>query len=601
LILGARYWHWRLTETWSVNDGVFFGVALAIEVLANVTFLPSYLLTTLATRHGERAPGRHYSVDVFVTTVDEEPRLLRETLLAAQAIHYPHSTYVLDDGRRENVRALAAELGCTYLCRGDRQFAKAGNLNHGLTHSTAELIFVLDADHVPEPQALDRLVGFFDDDNVALVQTTQDFYNLDSFQHDTDWRQRRSSQEQELFFSAVQPARDVHNATIYCGSPALVRRSSLEAIGGFATGTVTEDIHTGLRLQKAGGRVIYYNRTVARGLAPHSFVGFGIQWERWSRGFMQMIRRERVFFASSLTLAQQLCYLDSGAFFASGYVRLALLLLPSFCLLAGRMPFTALPGEVLSYFGPYYACGIVTAVLLQGGTRAFLHNERLNLLKVPILMGSVATLFRSSGEGVFRVTPKSGAEAGNTRLLWPTLILVGIVGGSVWVGAYRLGRTAGGPQAWPLTVNLAWAMFNMDLLVVGLHRAMTRRERRLLYRFPVDESQSTVRVVIEGEGIDGRLINICRDGLLLTHRRPLSEGSVVDLSLSFLTVPRIRARVVRTQKARASADGFETAMTFVEAGSADLDLISHYVHREVSRKQGEMLLLTARSQRITAS
>jgi cellulose synthase (UDP-forming) len=595
LALGLRYWHWRLTETWSAQEPMLFGVALLVEIVANLSLLPSYLLAVAATRHKETGPQRAYSVDVFVTTVDEEPRLLRETLLGARAITYPHVTYVLDDGQRPEIRELAAELGCIYLSRADRRFAKAGNLNHGLTHSTGELILVLDADHVPEAQALDRLVGFFDDTHVALVQTTQDFYNLDSFQHATDWKRRHSSQEQELFFAVVQPARDVHNAAIYCGSPALIRRASLEAIGGFATGTLTEDIHTGLRLQKAGGRVLYYNQTVARGLAPHSFAGFSIQWERWARGFMQMLRQERVFLEPSLTLTQQICYLDSLLFFCSGYIRLALLLLPSFCLFTGRMPFFAQPGEVLAYFVPYYACNVALATRLQGGLRALVHNERLNLLKVPILVGSVGALFRPTHEGAFRVTPKSASAPGGPRALWPMLALAFLAGSSVLVGAYRLGRTAGGPWAWPFVVNLSWTFLNTELLISGLHRAMTRRERRHLYRFPVQENRIPVRIVVDktSETVVGLLINLGRDGLLLTHATPLPLGTVVTVELPLPTPLRARARVTWTRKGLARTMSFESGLAFEAGSPADLDVISEYVHREVAREHARMLRLTA--------
>src|SRR5262249_11469437 len=123
------------------------------------------------------------AVDVYVTTYDEPMELLRETVVCALSIRYPHKTYVLDDGNREEVQRLAAELGAEYIARPDRLHAKAGNLNNALQRTTGEFIVTLDADHVPSPEFIHELIGFFADENIGIVQTNQDFYNLDSFQH----------------------------------------------------------------------------------------------------------------------------------------------------------------------------------------------------------------------------------------------------------------------------------------------------------------------------------------------------------------------------------------------------------------------------------
>lgn len=106
--------------------------------------------------------------------------------MGVQQIRYPHETYVLDDGNRPEVAELARELGCHYLARPTREHAKAGNLNYGLQHSSGEFVAVLDADHVPVPEFLDRLLGYFSDERVAFVQAPQEFANIDSYQHWVD-------------------------------------------------------------------------------------------------------------------------------------------------------------------------------------------------------------------------------------------------------------------------------------------------------------------------------------------------------------------------------------------------------------------------------
>ena len=70
------------------------------------------------------------TVDVFVPTFNEDPALLRATLEACVRMDYPHKTYVLDDGQRPEIAALARELGVNYISRPDNRHFKAGNLNH---------------------------------------------------------------------------------------------------------------------------------------------------------------------------------------------------------------------------------------------------------------------------------------------------------------------------------------------------------------------------------------------------------------------------------------------------------------------------------------
>ena len=107
----------------------------------------------------------------------------------------------------QRYEALAAEHGLGYLTRSedwaDRpRHAKAGNLNHALGVIEADVVAVLDADHVARPDLLVNTLGYFDDQRVALVQTPQDFYNLESFEHSRT-AARDGFNEQSLFYRAI--------------------------------------------------------------------------------------------------------------------------------------------------------------------------------------------------------------------------------------------------------------------------------------------------------------------------------------------------------------------------------------------------------------
>jgi cellulose synthase (UDP-forming) len=113
----------------------------------------------------------------MVTVVDEPLSLLRQTLVGCLSQEYPEDrfkVYVLDDGHHNEAKTLAATLGCGYIRRPDRpRHAKAGNLNHALRLTDGDLVAVFDGDHVPARTFLKETVGFFDDAQVAIVQTEQ--------------------------------------------------------------------------------------------------------------------------------------------------------------------------------------------------------------------------------------------------------------------------------------------------------------------------------------------------------------------------------------------------------------------------------------------
>lgn len=96
--------------------------------------------------------------------------------------------------------ALAARLGVQYLTRSGNRHAKAGNLNAALARTQGEFIAVLDADMVPQPDYLDKTLGYFVDERVALVQLPQESYNLDSMQHTRRLKESGVWHDQSLFF-----------------------------------------------------------------------------------------------------------------------------------------------------------------------------------------------------------------------------------------------------------------------------------------------------------------------------------------------------------------------------------------------------------------
>jgi len=229
-LLGLNYivWRWLASVNW---DSWWIAVPL---VLAETFSLVDSLLFGLgAWRLRERGtappPDPEATVDVLVTTYDEPLDLVMRTARAAQRIRFPHATWILDDGDRPELRALAEAEGIGVVVRSSAwtadvpRHAKAGNLNNALMVTEGEFLLILDADQVPEPEILERTLGWFRDERVALVQTPQWFEN-------TSESDPLGSQA-PLFYGPIQQSKDGWNAAFFCGSNAILRREALMQLG----------------------------------------------------------------------------------------------------------------------------------------------------------------------------------------------------------------------------------------------------------------------------------------------------------------------------------------------------------------------------------
>jgi cellulose synthase/poly-beta-1,6-N-acetylglucosamine synthase-like glycosyltransferase/tetratricopeptide (TPR) repeat protein len=320
------------------------------------------------------------TVDVLVPTYNEDPALLRATLEACIRMDYPHKTYVLDDGRRPEVEALARELGVIYITRPDNRHAKAGNLNNALEQTNGEFVVVLDADHVPEPHFITRLIGYFRDEKMAYVQTPHAFYNFDSFQARLDHTNRRYWEEGNLFYRVIQPGRNRWNCPIFAGSAAMFRRGALREIGYIATETITEDMHTGLRLNARGWKSIAISDRLIAGQAPPDITTFHAQRLRWGEGNLSIMAYDNPLTMRGLSLAQRLCYFGSMIHWASGLFKLAIYLTPILMLFTGVPPVREFSWELIVVTVTYLFFSLYTMKVISNGYGSIINSELFSMV-----------------------------------------------------------------------------------------------------------------------------------------------------------------------------------------------------------------------------
>jgi cellulose synthase/poly-beta-1,6-N-acetylglucosamine synthase-like glycosyltransferase len=401
------YLAWRIGWSW---QGAALWLAIPLILAELYGFWSLATLTWFAWRipvtvrpeiRSERA------VDVYVCIYDEAAAVVSATLAGCAAIRYPHTTYLLDDGDRPEMAALAEEFGAGYLTREDNSNAKAGNINCALPRTDGELVFILDADHVPLPDALDALVGYFEDEQVGLVQSPHDFYNHDSVQHYEVGRH-----EQSVFYSVIQPGKTRHGAAFWCGSGAVVRREALLSIGGVATETIAEDFHTTIKLQRAGWKSCYHDEILVQGLAPHNLAGYLLQRDRWARGNLAVFTTpESPLRARELTRTQRFSYFASLTAYLAGPVRLLSLATLAAVLWSGHLPLIATPLTLGLLWGPTMLLSLLSGAALCRGYQTVANSTHFELCTAEINLRALPAAVRS-GSKRFRVTPKHGIDLG---------------------------------------------------------------------------------------------------------------------------------------------------------------------------------------------
>jgi len=491
LALTLRYILWRSLSTLNVADplngffslGLFF---LEMLMLASST-LQLFLMLRMKNRRREAdllanqvLDGSFQpSVDIFIPTYDEPVFILRRTIIGCQAIEYANKKiYLLDDTRRTEVKQMAAELGCEYMTRPDNRYAKAGNLNHAIAKTNSELLVVFDADFVPTQNFLTRTVGFFQDENVALVQTPQSFYNTDPIARNLGL-ENVLTPEEEVFYRQIQPIRDGAGSIICSGTSFVVRRSALEAVGGFVTDSLSEDYFTGIRLSAKGYRLVYLDEKLSAGLAAENISAHAIQRLRWARGTLQ------AFFikANPLTIPglrpiQRLAHFEGLLHWFTSISRVGFLIIPLAYSFLGVIPLRANTAELVYFFLPYYLVQLTVFSWLNYRSRSALLSDIYTLvLTFPLALTVIQVMLNPFSKG-FKVTPKgtrSDRFYFNWRLAWPLILMFIITAVSLWrnLGLCMM------KGAWAKTVTaelavqikgigLGWLWSSYNLLMIGI-------------------------------------------------------------------------------------------------------------------------------------
>jgi len=540
----CRYLWWRLGTTlasdWSF-DAVLSGILLAAELYACAMLLLAYGQSIAGLRRRPvplpKDVSRWPSVDVFIPTYNEPLEVVRATVLAAASLDWPRDrlrVWVLDDGRRPAFRQFAAEAGVGYITRPDNAHAKAGNLNHALRKTRGEYVAVFDCDHVPVRSFLQITMGWLvRDPKLALVQTPHHFYSPDPFSRNLGTVAQVPG-ESELFYGVIQPGIDTWNASFFCGSCAVLRRSALADVGGIAVETVTEDAHTALKMHRQGWRTAYLEVPQAAGLSTETLAGHVGQRIRWARGMAQIFRVDNPLLGRGLSLSQRLSYLAAMLHFFSGIPRLVFLLAPVAYLVFGWHIFNALPLAAVAYGLPHLIHSTACNARIHGRFRHSFWSEVYETCLASYTAIPTTLALIAPRTGRFNVTAKGGrvdAPYFDLRIALPYLLLAVVNLAALAAGAWKL-RTGQGDLD-SLAINAAWALHNLIILGAAVGAACERPQVRAAQRVPA-RLPAMLRFS-DGTTAAAETRDLGRDGASITLRAPatLSRREQLWLSLFF--------------------------------------------------------------------
>jgi len=553
IALSVRYLLWRGIYTLTYSDvlsmiavwllfgaEIYAGITSLLGAIVNAFPLSRPLLTLEGTD-----PSTLPTVDVMIPSYNEDAEILEVTIRAAKMLDYPKEKlfiHLLDDGgtdqkvnaanptaaaaarqRREALQQLCRRLEITYHTRERNEFAKAGNVNSAIQNTHGDLIVILDADHVPTSDFLDRTVPWMlKNEKVFLVQTPHFMANPDPVERNYFSAFTRMPSENDMFYGTIQKGLDYWGSSFFCGSAALMRRAHLDLVGGISGESITEDAETALDLHKMGYESVYVDRPMVSGLAPETFDAFIQQRMRWAQGMTQILLLKKPFKAEGLKWYQRVGYMSSIMFWLFPFARIVFLLMPLAYLVFGLQVYHASMLEIMAFTIPHVIATYMISTMLFGRTRWPLVSELYEILQCAFTLNALIKVFLKPRAPSFVVTPK-GESLDKTFVsplsgvfYWLTLLITFALGSGVY-------KFITEPLTRELTVVvMLWNIFNLILLLSVMSVLLERKQVRSQSRLPA--TNSVVLRTSDDEAWVGDLVDLSLGG---ARMRIKGEGTNV--------------------------------------------------------------------------
>lgn len=253
-------------------------------------------------RHLSPQPHQYYTDDdlpkiTVQLPIFNEINVVERLLQAVSQLNYPPKKLeiqVLDDSTDETqiicqqqVQQLKQQnLNIRHIYRQQRQGFKAGALEYGLAIAKGELVAIFDADFVPPPDTLLKMVHYFSDPQVGMVQARWEHLNR-SYSTLTELQALML----DGHFVAEQTSRSRTGCFFnFNGTAGIWRTAAITDAGGWQHSTVTEDLDLSYRAQMRGWRCVYLPNIRVPAELPMEMNSFKSQQFRWAKGSSQVAK-----------------------------------------------------------------------------------------------------------------------------------------------------------------------------------------------------------------------------------------------------------------------------------------------------------------------
>jgi cellulose synthase (UDP-forming) len=550
VLVVARYLWWRVT-TWNAVPqstaqlaySVFWAAAETLLIVSTLRLVE--LLRSRIDRSKDVEPGLRWwatrpdppLIDILIPTCNEPLHVLEKSIAGAQQqTHARTRVWVLDDGDRAEVRALAATFGVGYLARKDRAGAKAGNLNNAVRALLSrpdppDFISVIDSDFVAQKPFLSRTLALMVDDRVGLVQTPQFFFNPDPIQAAFP-EGNPITDNFRLTHDTINWALDARGAAYCRGTSFLIRVAALRDIGLFPTTSVCEGVYTSQRLRVHGWKTVHLDEQLSFGLATENLAQLTGQLRRFATGFAQVARVEWAT-RQGRSLLRRLAIVEAQLRWPyTVLLQVLLFFAPAGYWFFGLAPQPGTSAQLLSYGAPVVLLFRGYLTWLSEGRSLPLFREAGTLAAAPAtIAGAWNGLFRPRGQK-FKVTDKGlrrgGRVINGNVFLWLLLVFAGTAGAACWrlVTAATLGTPHGSMD---LAMGI-WSAYVGAVALLGMYICVERRDQRGEMRF--DGRNEPVTLSLGERQARGTLRDIsCTGACIWSADVAVSAGTEVRIQL----------------------------------------------------------------------
>ncbi len=554
-VLVLRYLYWRITSS-IVYDGFFDFIGALLLLLAEMIAIGIYLLgvfTSMSILHRKPIDLLEYdiseypTVDVLIPTYNEPFEMIEKTILASLAFDYPSdrfNVFLCDDGgtdqkcydnnpqkakeareRRKYLIEFCDRAGVTYLTREKNEHAKAGNLNSALQYIDSDLILILDTDHIPAPQFLQKTVGWFNkDEKMFLVQTPHAFYNADPIERNLKIF-GTSISENDMFYRHILLGHDFWESAFFCGSAAVLRRKYIDEVGGIAGDTITEDAETAIKLHNRGYKSAYIDEPMVRGLQAEDFASLVLQRIRWTQGMVQLFLLKNPFMSKNLRWYQMLSYASASFFWFFAISRVIFFLAPLMYMFFGLKIYSANDIEMIAYVIPHIIMAIMMSYFMYSNVRnpffSEIYETALSFFTLPAIIQAIWNPYNPT----FKVTPK-GTDITQTYVseyAIPFIIMLMLVGLGFIVGAIKIYLN---PQELTIVLMTSfWNFINFLLLVTAIGVTSEKGDIRKSIRVLLNKDCS---IILNNRRYIAKVLDISEDGISIEPLNPENKEILLE-------------------------------------------------------------------------